>query len=153
MKMLNSDGINNLGIMGYMTTVFRDMRTRVSKGDWSSDTKRAISLAATWADKAYLSVCSELTVKQGILLANRLNSWKGANFDIIKPSISSIEHIETVEIVKDDWLDIIEHTLNGGCQNCIGMTDCHMQDIFLKYDVPAVKENEKCLYLNSKKGV
>ena len=134
-----------------MTTVFRDIRGRVNKGDWSPDTKRAVSMAATWSDKAYQSVCDELDDKQKRILVNRLNSWRGAKFDIIRPSISAVENIETIEIVKDDWLDVIEHTLNGGCRNCIGVSDCHMQEIFLKYDVPAVNENDSCPYLNSRK--
>ena len=151
MKYLNSDGIENLGKIGYVSGTLRDIRGRVNKGDWSTDTKRAVSMAATWTDKAYTAVCGELDAKQGKLLIHRLKSWREAKFDIIRPSISATKEVVIQELEQADFYDMIEYSMTGGCRDCAQPDKCRFRDLLLKYDVPISRDSGKCPYWNADK--
>lgn len=139
-RYLNSDNLVNLAIIGYMTGVLASFRKNMDKQDWSSDSKKSVSMAATWIEKAYYDICSQLDQKQAKTLINRLQSWKGAKLDIIRPTIIPKKEVVMQELEKDDWYDVIEHCMTGACQNCKltgkQANDCRIKEIFLRYDVP-----------------
>jgi len=146
MKYLNSQGINDLGIIGYMSGNLNEMRKRIDKS-WSTETKRAVSMAATYTDKAYRSICSELDKQQGKLLVNRLNSWKTAKMDIIRKG--EVRHIaQTIELDKEDFYELVEHCVDGCCKGCKQPDLCGLKSVFLRYDVPISRDEGKCPYWN-----
>lgn len=150
MRYLNSEGIESLAVIGFMSGVLSDIRNRVAKQDWNKDTRKTVSQAATWTDKAYSAICNELDAKQGKLLINRLNSWRGSKFDIIRPSITKGTNIETVEIEKEDFYNMICHIIDGGCTKCSNPNECQFKELLLKYDVPISNNKHDCPYWNEK---
>lgn len=147
-KYLNANNLVSLGVIGYMSGVVSDLRQSMDKQSWTPESKRAVSSAATWLDKAYTAICSQLDPAQGKTLVNRLKSWKGAKFDVIRPSIGAGKRsAELQELIKDDFYDIIEHCMTGACRGCLGIPDCKIKQIFLRYDVPVFDQcDERCPY-------
>lgn len=124
----------------------KQMRKRIDK-DWTAETKRAVSMASTYTEKAYVAICGELDKKQSKLLKNRLNSWIGAKMDIIrKGEVRNIS--KTIELDKEDFYELVEHCGDGCCKKCIQPDLCGLKSIFLKYDVPISRDEGKCPYFN-----
>jgi hypothetical protein len=124
----------------------KQMRKRIDK-DWSAETKRAVSMASTYTEKAYVAICSELDKKQGKLLKNRLNSWIGAKMDIIRKS-EVRQDVCTVEVERDDFYKLVEYYVQECCKGCRQPERCSLRDMFLKYDVPISRDEGKCPYFN-----
>lgn len=148
MKYLNADGLTNLAMIGYMAGVLEDVRKRVGGEEWNTETRRTVSQAATWANKAYLQMCQELDPKQGQALSRRLQSWKGAKLDIIRPSLTRTQEVEIQQIEKNDFYDILEHIISGGCTRCLDPGTCRFKELLLKYDVPISNNDRECPYWN-----
>jgi hypothetical protein len=146
LKYLNSQGINDLGVLGYITGNLKEIRQRIDK-DWSAETKRAVSMAATYTEKAYVSICGELDTKQGKLLKNRLNSWIGAKMDIIRKG-EVRNDVRTIEVEKDDFYKLVEYYVQECCKGCRQPDKCSLRDMFLKYDIPISMDNGDCPYWN-----
>lgn len=147
MRYLNSEGIDKLSILGVVSGLLLNFKKIIDKQQWSAETRRTVSQATTWTDKAYLAIISELDQKQQNTLFNRLKSLRSAKLDIIRDNRTAAE---TVEIEKDDFYDMISHIIAGGCQNCRNPKDCQFKELLLKYDVPINSSSYDCPYWNDR---